>query len=100
MNKNTPNGYDSLYVSNVDQREIEATAETKSDKKDDDSVQPVAPNTPKETPQFPIQSETPSLENVKQIPKPSAQQKTLTFEQFETLLTRHLEKRLTAIQKH
>ena len=31
--------------------------------------------------------------------KPSAQQKTLTFEQFETLLTRHLEKRLTAIQE-
>ena len=39
------------------------------------------------------------LQNVKQIPKPSAQQKTLTFEQFETLLTRHLEKRLTAIQE-
>ena len=32
------------------------------------------------------------LQNVKQIPKPSSQQKTLTFEQFETLLTRHLKK--------
>ena len=99
VNKKTPNGYDSLYLSNFDQREIENISETKSDEKDDDSVQTLTPNTPKETPQFPIQSETPLLQNVKQIPKPSAQQKTLTFEQFETLLTCHLEKRLTAIQE-
>ena len=39
------------------------------------------------------------LQNVKQIPKASTQQKTLTFEPFETLLTRHIEKRLTAMQK-
>ena len=52
----------------------------KSDKKDDDSVQTLTPNTPKETPSFPIQSETPLLQNVKAIPKPSAQQETLTFE--------------------
>ena len=26
------------------------------------------PNTPKETPQFPVQTETPLLQNVKQIP--------------------------------
>ena len=38
-------------------------------------------------------------QNVKQIPKPSQQQKTLTFQQFETLLSCHLEKRLTAIQE-
>ena len=99
MNKKTPNGYDSLYLSNFDQKEIEHTPEIKSEKKGDDSVQTLTPNTPKETPQFPIQSETPLLQNVKQIPKPSAQQKTLTFEQFETLLTCHLEKRLTAIQE-
>ena len=71
----------------------------KSDKKDDDSVQTLTPNTPKETPSFPIQSETPLLQNVKAIPKPSAQQETLTFEQLDMLLTRHLEKRLTAIQE-
>ena len=99
MNKKTPNGYNSLYLRNVDQREIEPTPETKSDKIDDDSAQTLTPDTPKETPQFPIQTETPLLQNVKQIPKPSAQQKTLTFEQFETLLTRHLEKRLTTIQE-
>ena len=99
VNKKTPNGYDSLYLSNFDQREIEHTPGTKSDKKEDDSVQTPTPNTPIETPQFPIQSETPFFQNVKQIPKPSAQQKTLTFEQFETLLTSHLEKRLTAIQE-
>ena len=66
---------------------------------DDDSIQTLTPNTPNETPQFPIQSETALLQNVKQIPKPSAQQKTPTFEQFEALLTRHFEKRLTAIQE-
>ena len=77
----------SLYLSNTDQREIEITPETKSDKIDDDSVQTLTPNTPKETPQFPIQTETALLENVKQIPKPSAQQKTPTFKQFETLLS-------------
>ena len=98
VNKKTPNGYDSFYVRNFDQREIENISETKSDDKDGDSVQTLTPNTPKETPQFPIKSETPLLQNVKQIPKPSAQQETLSFEQFETLLTRHLENRLTSIQ--
>ena len=39
------------------------------------------------------------FQNVKQTPKPSAQQETQTFGQFETLLTRHLEKRLTATQE-
>ena len=75
VNEKTPNGYDSLYLSNCDQREVEHTPETKSDKKDDDSVQTLTPITPKETPQFPIQSEAPLLQNVKQIPKTSAQQK-------------------------
>ena len=96
-NKNTPNDYDSFYLSNVDQREIEPTPETKSDKTDDESLQSLTPSTPKQTPQIPIQTETPMLQNVKQIPKPTAQQKTLTFEQFEMLLTHHLEKSLTAI---
>ena len=68
VKKKTPNDYDSLYLSNVDQREIEPTAETKSGKIDDDSVQTLTPNTPKETPQFPVQTETPLLQNVKQIP--------------------------------
>ena len=90
---------DSLYLRNFDRREIEHTPGTKSDKKDNDSVQTLSPKTPKETPQFPIQLEVPLLKNFKQIPKPSAQQKTRTFEQFETLLTSHLEKRLTAIQE-
>ena len=99
VNKKTPNGYYSLYLSNFDQREIEHTPGTKSDKKDDDSVQTLTPNTPKETPSFPIQSETPLSQNVKAIPKPSAQQETLTFEQLDMLLTRHLEKRLTVIQE-
>ena len=45
------------------------------------------------TPQLPIQSEIRLLQNVRQISKPSAQQKTLNFAQFETLLTRHLEKK-------
>ena len=49
VNKKTPNGYDSLYLSNIDQREIEPTSETKSS-----SVQTLTLNTPKETPQFPI----------------------------------------------
>ena len=53
-NKKNPNDYDSLYLSNVDQREIEPTAETKSGKIDDDSVQTPTPNTPKETPQFSV----------------------------------------------
>ena len=79
VNKKTSNHYDSLYLSNFDQREIEHTPETKSDKKDEESVQKLIPNTPKETPQFPIQSEIPLLQNVKQIPRPLAQQKTLTF---------------------
>ena len=75
MNKKTSNGYDSFHLSNVDQREIEPTPETKSDKIDDDSVQILTPNTPNETPQFPIQTETPLLQNVKQILNPSSQQK-------------------------
>ena len=99
VNKKTPNGHDSLYLSNTEQRETEPTPETKLDKIDDDSVQTVTPNTPKETPQSPIQTEKPLLQNVRQIPKPSAQQKTLTFEQFKTPLTHHLEERLTAIQE-
>ena len=65
MNKKTPNGYNSLYLRNVDQREIEPTPETKSDKIDDDSAQTLTPDSPKETPQFPIQTETPLLQNVK-----------------------------------
>ena len=73
VNKKTPNGYDSFYLRNFDQREIENITETKSDDKDGDFVQTLTPNTPKETPQFPIKSETPLLQNVKQIPKPSAQ---------------------------
>ena len=99
VNKKIPNGYDSLYRSKFDQREIHHTPETNSDKKDGDFVQTLIPNTPKETAQFPIQSETPLLQNVKEILKPSAQQKSLTFDQFETLLPRHLEERLTAIQE-
>ena len=86
VNKKTPNDYDSLHLSNVDQIEIEPTPETTSDKIDDDSVQTLTPNTPKETPQFPIQTETPLLQNVKEIPNPSSQPKKITFEQFETLL--------------
>ena len=89
MNKKTPNGYDSLYLSNVDQREIEPTPETKSDKIGGNSLQTLPPSTPKQAPLIPIQTETPLLQNVKEIPKPSAQQEILTFEQFGTLLTRH-----------
>ena len=59
--KVTPNGYDSLYLSNIDQREIEPTSETKLDKIDDDPVQTLTPRTQKETPQIPIQTETPLL---------------------------------------
>ena len=79
VNKKTPNDYDSLYLSNFDQRETEHTPETKSDKKDEESVQTLIPNSPKETPQFPIQSEIPLLQNVRQISQLLAQQKTLTF---------------------
>ena len=39
LSKESPNSYDSLYLSNVDQREIEPTLEGKSDKIDDDFVQ-------------------------------------------------------------
>ena len=87
INKKTRNGFDSFYLSNVDQREIKPTPETKSDKIDDHSLQTLSPGTPKETTQIPIQTEITLLQNVKQIPKPSAQQETLTFEPFETLLT-------------
>ena len=38
MKKKTPNGFDSFYLSNVDQGGIEPTTETKADKIDDDSV--------------------------------------------------------------
>ena len=86
-----------MYLSNVDQIEIEPTLETKSDKIDDDSVQTLTPNTPKEIPQFPIQTEKPLLQNVRQIPKLSAQKKTITFKQFETLLTCNLEKKPTTM---
>ena len=41
--KVTPNGYDSLYLSNIDQREIEPTPETKID---DDSAKTLTPSTP------------------------------------------------------
>ena len=94
VNKKSSNGYDSLHLSSIDQREIEPTPKTKSDKIDDDSVQTLTTNThiPKETPHFPIPTETPLLQNVKQILNPSSQQKPITFEQFETLLTRRLEK--------
>ena len=64
----------------------------KPDKIDEYSVQILTPSTPREIPQFPIQTETPLLQNVKQIPKPSSQHKTITFEQFEMILTCHLEK--------
>ena len=81
-NKKTRNDFDSFHLSNVDQREIKPTPETKSDKIDDHSLQTLSPGTPKETNQIPIQTETTLLQNVKQIPKTSAQQETLTFEQF------------------
>ena len=41
----TPSIYDSLYLSNVDQREIEPKPETKLDRIDDDSVQTLIHNT-------------------------------------------------------
>ena len=59
MNKRTPNGYDSLYLSNVNQRKIESSPETKLNKIDDESVQSITPSTPKEAPQIPIQTEAP-----------------------------------------
>ena len=68
-----------------------------SDKIDDDSVQNSYYSTGDTLIHF--QTETHLLQNVKQIPKPSEQQKTLTFEQFEMPLTRHLEKRLTVMQE-
>ena len=71
VNQKTQNGYDSLYLSKVDQREIQPTPETKSDKTDDDSVETFTPNTSNEIPQFAIQTEAPLLQNVKQIRKPS-----------------------------
>ena len=83
VNKKTPNGYGSLYLSNVYQREIEPIPETKSDKIDDDFPQTLTPNTLKETLQFPIQIETYFLQNYKQISKPPVQHKVLFFEQFE-----------------
>ena len=83
-----------MYLSNVDQREIEPTPKTKSDKIDDGSVKStVLLSTLKETPQIPIQVKTPLLQNFKQIHKPSAQQKILTFEKVKTLLTCELGKK-------
>ena len=38
VNKKTPNGYDSLYLCNFNQREIEHSPGTKLNKKEDDSV--------------------------------------------------------------
>ena len=52
--KSTCEQKDSLYLSNIDQREIEPTPETKSDKINDDSIQTLTPNIPKEKLQFPI----------------------------------------------
>ena len=75
VNKKTANGYDSSYLSNTDQREIEPSPETKSDKIDDDSVQTLTPNTPKEIPQFPIQTETPLLQNVNKFLNPQRNMK-------------------------
>lgn len=45
VNKKTPNVYNFLYLSNVYQRKIEPTPESKSDKIDDDSVQALTPTT-------------------------------------------------------
>ena len=74
MNKKTPSGYDTLHLSNVDQRERETTPEMNSHKIDDDFVKSTTfPRTPKETPEIPIQTETFLLQNAKQIHKPSAQ---------------------------
>ena len=70
LNKKTPNGYDSWYLSKVDQREIEPSPETKSDITDANSVQKLTSNIPKEMPPFAIEIETPLLQNIKQIPKP------------------------------
>ena len=52
--KSTCEQKDSLYLSNIDPREIEPTPETKSDKINDDSIQTLTPNIPKEKLQFPI----------------------------------------------
>ena len=80
VNKKTPNGYDLLYLRNIDQREIKPSPEIKSDEVDDNSAQSTnLPCTPKETPQIPIQTETLLLQNVQQINKPSAQQETLGY---------------------
>ena len=77
VNKKTAIGYDSLCLGNVDNREIEPTPETKSDKIDGDFVK------------YTILSSKNINTIVTQIHKPSAQQEILTFEKFETLLTRH-----------
>ena len=61
VNKMTSNGYDYLYLSNVDQREIEPTSETKSDKINDASVQTLTRDTSRDIPQFPVETETPLL---------------------------------------
>ena len=47
VNKNNPNGYDSLHLSNCDQKEIEHTQETKSDKKMTILFKHLTPKTPK-----------------------------------------------------
>ena len=51
------------------------------------------------TPQILIQTDEILLQNVKQIHKHSAQQETLIFENFETVLTLHLEKSFTPRQE-
>ena len=72
-----------MYLSSVDQREIEPTPETKSGKTDDDSVQTLIPNTQKDT----------SIPNpnrntlVTKSQTNNRRQKTISFEQFETQLT-------------
>ena len=77
VNKKTAIGYDFLCLSNVDNREIEPTPETKSDKIDGDFVK------------YTTLSSKNRNTIVTQIHKPSPQQEILTFEKFETLLTRH-----------
>ena len=72
-----------MFLSRVDQREIEPTPETKSGKTDDDSVQTLIPNTQKDT----------SIPNpnrntlVTKSQTNNRKQKTISFEQFETQLT-------------
>lgn len=98
VSRTTLNGHNFLYLTNFDQSEIESTQETKSHKIDDGPVKSTALlSTLNKTPQIPIQTETPVVQNVKQIYKPSAQLETLIFETFQELLMCHLEKRVTPL---